>query len=153
MIETLSEWLKENHHWECREYHYHKIKPQIIVEQLLDDGHQDGPLNYGFCCFGGNTEMIQVDNSFHSIDAFYDVEWDKLQVRHRDDAVGFDLPKPANLKEMLCVASNLSSDFDFVRVDLYNLNQQFKFGELTFTPRAGDIRFSPNVWDAVLGRK
>ena len=36
-----------------------------------------------------------------------------------------------DMKEM---ASILSKDFKFVRVDLYEVNGEIKFGEMTFTP-------------------
>jgi TupA-like ATPgrasp len=54
---------------------------------------------------------------------------------------------------MLTVAAELSKDIDFVRVDLYNANGKIFFGELTFNPRAGNIRFKPESWDTKLGQK
>jgi TupA-like ATPgrasp len=39
--------------------------------------------------------------------------------------------------EMLEVARRLSADFDFVRVDLYNVAGRVYFGELTCTPGQG----------------
>ena len=53
VIERLHEWLKENYHWRFREYQYHNIKPQVIVEEVLDDGRADGPIDYRFCVFPG----------------------------------------------------------------------------------------------------
>lgn len=41
---------------------------------------------------------------------------------------------------MVDIAEALSSDFDFVRVDLYCVPDQVWFGELTCTPRAGYIK-------------
>jgi hypothetical protein len=38
---------------------------------------------------------------------------------------------------MVEVAKALSGDFDFVRVDLYNLAGKVYFGELTCTPASG----------------
>lgn len=153
VIETLRAWLQINYYWVNREYQYHEIPPRIVVEQYLDDGHACGPLDYRFWCFGGHPELIQVDNSAHSIDVFYDVDWNKLELRHRDGTINCDIRKPPNLQEMLSVATKLSSNFDFVRVDLYNIFEKVKFGELSFTPRAGDYKFSPNSWDTFLGRK
>jgi hypothetical protein len=152
VVETLFWWLKENYYWQSREYHYYKIKPRIIIEPFLDDGHPDWPLDYRCWCFGGHPEIIQIDNHDHSSQAFYDVDWKKLQLKYRDYAE-CDLQKPANLMELVLVASKLSSEFDFVRVDLYNLNGRIKFGEFSFTPRAGNYKFEPNAWDMVLGRK
>ena len=44
---------------------------------------------------------------------------------------------PKNSSEMVEVARALSADFDFVRVDLYNIDGKIYFGELTCTPASG----------------
>jgi hypothetical protein len=54
---------------------------------------------------------------------------------------------------MKTVATALARDFDFVRVDLYNVHGRVVFGELTFTPVAGFLKFHPESWDAELGRR
>ena len=38
---------------------------------------------------------------------------------------------------MLEISKILSADFDFVRVDLYDINGKVYFGELTFSPASG----------------
>ena len=40
---------------------------------------------------------------------------------------------------MLEIAKSLSSDFNFVRVDLFDINGKPYIGEMTFTPHAGRI--------------
>ena len=47
------------------------------------------------------------------------------------------MEKPSGLNKMLDIASVLSKDFPFVRVDFYLLGERIVFGELTFTPAAG----------------
>ena len=49
------------------------------------------------------------------------------------------------------IASVLSSDIPFVRVDLYEINQKVYFGELTFHPCSGFLPFKPKEWDKRLG--
>ena len=44
---------------------------------------------------------------------------------------------PENFSLMLEYAEKLSSEFDFVRVDLYNIAGTIYFGELTFSPNGG----------------
>lgn len=38
---------------------------------------------------------------------------------------------------MLLIVKQLGEDFDYVRVDLYNLNGKIFFGELTFCESSG----------------
>ena len=51
--------------------------------------------------------------------------------------------KPKCFSEMVEIAKILSSDFECVRVDLYEYKDKVYFGELTFSP-AGGILFSYN---------
>ena len=46
------------------------------------------------------------------------------------------IERPKLLEKMLEISRVLSSDFDFVRVDLYDVDGKIYFGELTFTPAA-----------------
>ena len=52
---------------------------------------------------------------------------------------------------MIEVAERLGAGFDFVRVDLYDLPDGPRFGELTFTPGAGLDPFHPPEYDQRLG--
>jgi hypothetical protein len=152
-VRRLRAWLNDSYYWEGREYHYHKIRPRVLVEEFLDDGATDGPLDYRFWCFHGRPEVIQVDDHVHGINPFYDLSWNKIDLRYRDRFKACEVPKPPNLVKMLRVASALSKGLDFVRVDLFNVGGRVYFGELTFAPGAGRIRFKPDSWDELLGAK
>jgi hypothetical protein len=153
VIKTLDRWLAQNFYWTQREYQYFNIKPRILIEPFLDDGQPDGPLDYRFWCFGGTVEMVQVDNHSHAINPFYTPDWKPLDVHTRDRFKAFDAERPANLGEMLRIATLLSSGFDFVRVDLYNTKEGLRFGEMTFTPGGGAFAFKPAEWERRLGEK
>lgn len=153
VIQKLQQWLEQNYYWEDREYQYYEIKPRILVEPFLDDGAEDGPLDYRFWCFQGRTAVIQVDNHAHDINPFYDTDWNKLDLTYRDVVKPCDIARPNNLTDLLRVAETLATDFDFVRVDLYNLAGKIYFGELTFTPVAGRCKLKPESWDMRLGDK
>jgi TupA-like ATPgrasp len=148
----LRQALRQNYFWSMREYQYFDIEPCILIEELLDDGFPNGPLDYRFWCFNGQPEVIQVDDRSHAINPFYNVDWEKLSLHYRDDCEG-DVARPSNLPGMLSIASKLSEHFDFVRVDLYNINGRIVFGELTFAPVAGNLKLKPQRWDETLGAK
>ena len=65
--------------------------------------------------------------------------------------MGPPLPRPANLPEMLSLAEKLAEDFDYVRVDLYDLRGQIFFSELTCYTNSGDINYKPTRYDFELG--
>ena len=54
---------------------------------------------------------------------------------------------------MLQIARILSKDFPQVRVDLYNLDGQIYFGELTFTSAGGVMDFFTEDWLTQMGQK
>lgn len=149
----VSGWLKTNHYWANREYQYYHIKPRVLIEEYLRSQDSGGPLDYRFWCFRGQPEVIQVDNHAHDINPFFDTEWNLLDLHYREKASRPRLSKPRNFDEMMVMASRLSAPFDFVRVDAYNIDGKIYFGELTFTPVGGGIKFRPERWDLQLGEK
>jgi hypothetical protein len=153
IINRLKDWLLKNYYWDSREYQYYNIKPRIMIEELLDDGKPDGPLDYRFWCFDGKPIVINIDNHGHTLGSYYDTDWNKLQLSSREKFTVMNVEKPENFNEMLIIASLLSANFDFVRVDLYNQHGEIYFGELTFTPGAGLFRFKPDAWDIELGER
>jgi hypothetical protein len=152
IVAHFSAALRESYYWRWREYHYHAIPPRILIEELLDDGDPSGPLDYRIWCFNGVPALIQVDNSSHTINPFYDTRWHALELCYRAQAEPLPIARPRNLERMLWAAATLSEGFDFVRVDLYNLRGRICFGEMTFTPRGGFLKFQPPEWDLVLGQ-
>ena len=60
-----------------------------------------------------------------------------------------------NLKQMIEIASKLSEEFEFVRVDLYNIDGKIYFGEITFFHRGGinpaitPVRFEEEIGKSI----
>jgi hypothetical protein len=52
------------------------------------------------------------------------------------------MARPPQFTEMVRIASDLSRDFDFVRIDLYAVDDRVFFGGYTFTPGAACDNFS-----------
>jgi hypothetical protein len=149
----VSGWLKTNYYWVNREFQYYHIKPRVLIEEYLKSRDGEWPLDYKFWCFGGHPEFVKLANHTRNLHSFYDREWNLLDLSYREGQLRSHVPKPMNLDEMMSVASRLSAPFDFVRVDLYNIDGKIYFGELTFTPTAGGIKLRPEIWDVKLGEK
>ena len=139
----LSIAIKENFAKKNLEYHYSYIEPKIICEELLNDNKNHLPIDYKFYCFDGMVKCVlvctdRVDENNKSI-SYYDVNWNKLDYeldQYKNNKIN---KKPLNFNKMIDIASKLSKGFEFVRVDLYNINGNIYFGELTFTPACGMI--------------
>jgi hypothetical protein len=61
------------------------------------------------------------------------------------------MPRPAHLAEMISAAEKLAGNLAFVRVDFYDLPDGPRFGEMTFSPNAGNGHFTPQAFDRYLG--
>ena len=151
IVTNLADGLRKNYYWIAREGHYLPITPAVLVEEFISDGHRQGPLDYRFWCFEGKPVIIQVDNSTHSINPFYDTGWNLLDLHYRKNRDEVSIERPAALDLMIDVASKLSAGFGFVRVDLYYAEGRVLFGEMTFTPVAADFKLSDGHWDRRLG--
>lgn len=140
-----------------REWAYYSLNPSIIVEELLinTDCPEAGVTDYKIFCFNGKPEyiIVDVDRYIGHKRNFYDTNWNNLHIVSDCPAVVKDIPKPNNLDEMLEIASKLSKEFPHVRVDLYNLDGEIYFGELTFYPWSGYVQFYPDSFDFDLGKK
>lgn len=145
-------WLNDAYYWLKREYQYYNIQRRLYVEELIDDGHPDGPIDYIFFCFDGKAKLIQTGSRSHTIHSFFTTNWEQLQLTYREKFIAPSLPKPDNLNKMIEIAEALSKDIDFVRIDLYSAKKNIYFGEMTLTPCAGNIKFVPEVWNMKLGK-
>lgn len=159
VINEVNSWLDVKAVNAGREWAYTGItKSQIIVERLMHDpnSHDGGLTDYKIFCFQGKPEAIIVDWDRY-IDHkrnFFDTKWNAMDIQATDSVTSEEqFPKPSNLDELLSVASKLSAQFPFVRVDLYNIEGKIYFGELTFYPWSGYVNFTPDQFDFDLGEK
>jgi hypothetical protein len=149
---NIKKWGNTNYFWFGYEYAYKNIKPRYICEQLiLDKGKM--PNDFKFFCFNGNPTYIQVDvNRYDKHQRiFYSPDWELLPFTLGFEKYNGIIEKPKKLSEALQIAKKLSKEFPFVRVDLYLLNEQIYFGEMTFYPGEGSERFTPSYWDRKMG--
>lgn len=147
-----SDWLNTEYGRQTREYWYQEIEPRIIVEERIPSHSNGAPIDYKFFVFNGNAEFIQVNTGrFSNLkERFYDTDWNPMDFRHAYEQ-GEKIEKPTELKNMIDIAEKLGEDFDFVRVDLYQPNNEVYFGELTLAPGAGHLWFDPKERDFILG--
>ena len=140
-----------------REWAYRNAKRRIICEKLLEDSKTKdrGISDYKFLCFNGKPAFIvyDVDRYIRHKRNFYDINWKYLNISSDCPNFGDMVEKPEKLEEMLEIAKILSKDFPAVRVDLYCVENKVYFGELTFYPWSGYVKFEPDEFDFILGEK
>ena len=139
-----------------REWAYWDTETGIVAEELLvnERDPEAGVEDYKFFCYNGRAEYLVVDADRYTGHKrnFYDRDWNNLHVTSDCPACEREIEKPEHFERMLEIAEQLSRDFPFVRVDLYNIGGRIYFGELTFYPWSGYVQFQPDETDFLLGK-
>ncbi len=84
--------------------------------------------------------------------SIFDKEFNRLPVVGEGDAEFTAAEKPEGFESMITIAETLSRDFPHVRVDLYNLDGNILFSELTFFNASGYMKYIPDEWDYTFGK-
>lgn len=150
----FNKWLKTNYGKKTVEPHYSKIKPQIIIEELLLENNYL-PKEYKIHCFNGTAKYMYVVTDRNKDIRYnnYYIDWKEFDGAQFNGWKKSDKPltKPNNWDEMVKIAEALSKPFPFVRVDLFNINNKIYFSELTFTPAKGTLIFDDDKADFEIG--
>ena len=152
LIEKMNHALTLDFGYERKELWYTKIDKKIIIEQLLPNSGA-GPDDYKFHCFGNEKMYIVLDRGRfkeHKRSVF-DENWQLTKVTLNSYPALDNIDKPINFDIMKTLAETLSADFDYIRVDFYNIKGKIYFGELTFSNANGMSKLSPENFDRLWG--
>lgn len=143
--------LTHNNYYGTREFPYKNIKPKIFAEKFLGNSICD----YKFYCFNGIPKYLYVGQGLtvdHSLKIdFFDMDWNCMPFYRTDyDRLGL-IPKPKHFDEMKELATILSKGTRFVRIDLFEVNDQIYFSEFTLYPASGFMPFEPIEYDKIVG--
>lgn len=153
--QKLESSMKSDIYKSLREWPYKNVKKRIIAEKYMTDSK--GKLNdYKFTCANGNVHnvMICCDRGFGETKFyFFDNKWNLLRLNKRGKEApdNFFLPKPKNLDNMFNLAQKLSMNLPYSRIDLYNIDGEIYFGEITFYPASGFDRNLLEETDVLFG--
>lgn len=146
-----SGWLKDFNYGVLGEWAYSQADKEFVLEQMIGDGTAPLP-DYKFYVFDGKVQLIHVDISRFGSPTrrMYSPSWEPLPY-HNSVPLGDIQARPADLDEMLTIASRLGDGYDFMRVDLYRNNGDIWFGEVTPYPAGGAKPYRPKEVDVILG--
>lgn len=154
----LRKGLNQDYYLTNREWPYKNVPRRILAEQYIDPAPNIKDLvDYKWYCFNGEPKYCQVIQDRSTVETidFFDTEW------NHQEFVGLNLTagpateqpeRPANLDLQVRIARELSKDFPFSRIDLYETGDKTFFGEITFYPASGFGKFRPNKYNEIIGR-
>ena len=153
---NIAEWRRQFNEWDSveeegmqtGEWHYAEIPHKIVISMYLNSLGTISVNDYKFHCMHG-----QVYGCFAAYDRVvgvnhgvqfdhYDIDWNLTDaIRPEWHPKRRLIAKPVCYERMLEVCRILSKDFPYVRVDLYEVEGQVLFGELTFTPQGNVLNY------------
>lgn len=148
----IREWLDVDFYEKTREKHYKGLPKTFVIEEYISD-KKGNTYDYKFWCFDGEPTMVQVDTDRFSGHkrTLYDIDFNKIDLKIIHDNHDSELTKPKNYDKMIELAKKLSEGFDFLRVDLYNLDGKIYFGELSIYPDNCHAVMQPKEYEKTLG--
>lgn len=148
----LTKNLARNYYFPRREWVYKDPNPRIIADKLLDEGTGQELKDYKFWCFNGEPRVMYITNKGKNIEEnFYDMDFNVLDINHGFPRTTPEYIRPQNFELMKYLATKLSQNIPFVRIDFFNIKGQVFFGEFTFYDWAGLQPFTDDDWDLKLG--
>lgn len=159
--EKLDRMLKRNYYRTGgREWPYKNVKPRIMAEQFMisnDTPNHDIP-DYKFFSFNGEPRVLlfctERKNGSSKWD-FYDMDMQRIDVaalHHETTSLNLtDFVSKEVFEKMKEISRALAKVKAYVSVDLYYINKQIYFGELTFFSGGGWLQYNPADFDLKLG--
>jgi len=148
IISTCRQWLQATYGQNVGEWAYRKVRPRLIVEELLSYfNSDDGVVNYKFFVFSGRVRYAQFESktSQGTFLTFFGADGERLRVRKwigLEEPGEMDMPSdeieaPSKFFEMKGIAERIGATIDMVRVDLYQIGETIYFSELTLYDGTG----------------
>lgn len=158
LCKEFNNYLKVKIGSKIDELYYDIQKPYILVEKLMSDKSGNTPSDYKFQTFKqteGNKYFIQIDDGRFTNHqrSIVDKNFKKIEmkIQPKYEFIERKLIAPKNFKKMKELVDRLALPFEYVRVDLYNIDGKIYFGELTFCHGSGWEKIEPQEWDYKMG--
>jgi len=141
-----------NFYYMSLEWEYLNIKPKILIEDYVKSDDNIFLQDFKVHCFNGEPLLIQTisDRGSEVKENWFNTSWKPQEMSYFSDKKA-DVPKPVVLDEMIQVSTKLAQGLPYVRIDFYNNNGRLLFGEFTFRPYGGFMKWNREKIDYQLG--
>lgn len=148
-------WMNFNHYYATREWQYKNVKPCLLIEKLLLTPEGKVPEDVKIFFFNGECAFIYkvINRETDNYRAFFSPEWELLPFQFTSKAKykvidkPINEPRPQRLDDMIAIGSEIAKNFKSVRVDFYDMGEEFYYGEITLCHGGGYNSFFPPEYE------
>jgi hypothetical protein len=153
-------WLSFNYFYPGRQWQYKNIKPQVLIERMLQTSEGKIPNDYKLHCINGRVEFIYVSVDREGVNKrnIYDSNWVPLNFtfsaktkQAKGNIRGEEINPPKSLSKMIEFAEHFAKMYAYVRIDFYDIEGKLYFGEITHHHGGGFDQFRPIEFDYKYG--
>ena len=153
LLSRVNQWIKVGFFERNARFVGKPHKEVIVCEKVIGKDYI-APVDYKFYCFNGKPMAIlcvSERNTDTKHGCFMSLDWNLIEdlgeSHPKKYAKLLELPeKPMNLNRMVSISQELSAPFPFMRIDLYDVDGEIRFGEFTMAP-GGCIGVSETIVD------
>ncbi len=155
-VDELNKAIYRDYGTKSGESWYSKIDAKIIVEKQLEKNSNGELPDYKFHVFTMGSEqkvILHVDFDRYSSHnrSWFDEDLNCLPFAMGYPNIRTNIKIPENYRKMVEISKELAKPFSYARVDLYNVDGDIYFGEITFAHGSGFERFTTKYHDKWMG--
>ena len=150
MQRETAHWEKDNKHSKKRSWALSVARDGFFIERRISN---EIPQDFKFHVFSGKVAFCGVDYArFENHQRVcFSRGGEVIPVMY-----GYELPEPItplpeNYQEMVSIAERLTDQYEYMRVDLYNIDGKIYFGEYTPYPARGRDFIDPSSYEKIWG--
>ena len=152
----ISACLGRNFYYSGREWPYKNIKPRVLAEEYMEDHALHELRDYKLFTFNGVPKIMHLVSNRQNVTEetygdFFDMDFNRLDLTMGHPNAPICPEKPCNFEKMKEFAAILAEGTIHLRVDFYEVDGDFFFGELTFFQDSGFTDIQPSSWNQILG--
>lgn len=158
IVRYFNSSIKEGIGSKIDEYFYDLNPGSILIENIIQNLDGSPLLDYKFHMFRNKDNsfvLLQINSEYgeeNETKTLYELNGVRSEIQFSGYTLGPEkIPLPNNFPKMLELAKSLSSGFDYVRIDLYNVDEVIYFGEITVCPASGWDQINTKKHDHYLG--
>lgn len=147
------DWLAVDYGDLMSEPGYFRLPRRLMIERMILKADGSRPHEHRVMVFGGKARIVitEVPTETGYCTQFHTAGWVRLNWKGLYPPYEPDLVRPKQLDAMIVAAEQLAGDDEHLRIDLYDLGDDFKIGEITVYSYSGLVNFAPRSADAELG--